>query len=114
MVSVLIDTLRQQVSDKTFRQFAAGLGHADPRCVSGVASTLAGTNGYNVNMLIDLLSDEGISKPAVVEILRSKKEQLNMANLLRAVYNLGPREKSALFKIIADIATDETIPAMDI
>lgn len=108
--SVLIDTLREQISNKTFRQFAAGLGHADPRCVSGVASSLAATNGYNVNMLVDLLNDEGVSKPAVVEILRSKKEQLNMTSLLRAVYNLGPREKVALFKIIADITTDENIP----
>jgi len=34
--TVLIETLSSQLNDTTFIQFAAGLGHADQRCISGV------------------------------------------------------------------------------
>ena len=39
-----------------------------------------------------------------------KKDELNIATLLRTVYILGPRERSAMFKIIDAIATDKAIP----
>ena len=108
--TVLIETLSCQLDDSTFRQFAAGLGHSDQRCVSGVASALATGTTYNANKLVDLLGDDGISKPALIEIMRSKKDRLNIGQLLSRAYDLQPREKAALFKIIGDAATDATVP----
>jgi len=108
--SVLIDTLSSQLDDTTFQQFAAGLGHSDQRCVSGVASALATGTTYNANKLVDLLGDDGISKPALIEVMRSKKGRLNIGQLLSRAYDLQPREKAALFKIIGDAATDATVP----
>ncbi|MAF83487.1 MAG: serine/threonine protein kinase [Chromatiales bacterium] len=109
---VLIETLGSQLNDTTFRQFAAGLGHSDQRCVSGVASALSVGTTYNANKLIELLGDEGISKPALIEIMRSKKSRLNMGQLLSRSYDLEPREKAALFKIIDSAATDATVPQL--
>ncbi len=109
---ILIETLSSQLDDTTFRQFAAGLGHADQRCVSGVASALSINTRYNANQLVDLLGDDGVSKPALIEVMRAKKDWLNIGQLLRRAYDLEPREKAALFKIIGDAATDATVPEL--
>jgi HEAT repeat protein/tRNA A-37 threonylcarbamoyl transferase component Bud32 len=108
--TVLASALASHLSDATFRQFAAGLGHADKRCVAGVAWILSTNNAYNANQLVDLLGDEGVSKPTVIEVLRAKKEQLNINQLLRRAYDLDPREKAAVFKIIREVATEATVP----
>jgi serine/threonine-protein kinase len=108
--NVLVDTLCTNLNDDTFRQFAAGLGHDEQRCVSGVAWALANSSGYNPNRLIDLLGDEGVSKPAVIDVLRAKKAGLNIGALLRRAYDLEPRDKAALFKIINETATDASVP----
>ena len=81
--TVLVETLTSNLNDDTFRHFAAGLGHVDQRCVSGVATALARSTTYNPNRLVDLLGDEGVSKSAVIEVLRAKKARLNVAGLLR-------------------------------
>jgi len=108
--NVLVDTLCTSLNDDTFRQFAAGLGHDDQRCISGVAWALANSSGYNPNRLIDLLGDEGVSKPAVIDVLRAKKSGLNIGALLRRAYDLEPRDKAALFKIINATATEASVP----
>ena len=108
--TVLVHTLAKHVSDRTFSEFISGLGHSNQRCVSGVASALAAANGYSTDKLIDLLGHEGISTPAVVDILRAKKDELSTAALLRKVYVLSPREMAAMFKIIDESATDAAIP----
>ncbi|MDH3978875.1 MAG: HEAT repeat domain-containing protein, partial [Gammaproteobacteria bacterium] len=110
--AVLLETLASQVDDKTFPQFAAGLGHSDQRCVTGVAAALAKATGYNANKLIDLLGDDGISKPALIDVLHKKTGRLNVAQLLTHSYTLEPREKGALFKIIAAAATDADVPEL--
>lgn len=108
--TVLVETLASQLNDDTFRQFAAGLGHSDQRCISGVAWALANATSYNPNRLVDLLGDEGVSKPAVIDVLRNKKDRLNLGSLMRRAYDLEPREKAALFKIVDEAATDANVP----
>ncbi len=109
---VLIETLGSQLDDTTFRQFAAGLGHSDQRCISGVATALSTGTTYNANKLVDLLGDDGISKPALIEVMRSKKDRLNIGQMLSRSYDLEPREKAALFKIIDAGASDTTVPEL--
>ncbi|MDH3511974.1 MAG: HEAT repeat domain-containing protein [Gammaproteobacteria bacterium] len=108
--NVLVATLASHLSDATFGQFAAGLGHADKRCLAGVAWVLSKSSSYNPNQLVDLLGDEGVSKPTVIEVLRTKKDQINVNQLLRRAYELDPREKAAVFKIIREVATEATVP----
>ncbi len=106
---IIIDALSEQLSDKTFSFFAEGLSHTNQRCVSGVAGALAKNTNYNVKQLLDLLGEEGVSKPAVIDILRSKKSRLGMPQLLQKAYEVEPREKAALFKIIAEMAGEEHV-----
>jgi HEAT repeat protein/tRNA A-37 threonylcarbamoyl transferase component Bud32 len=108
--TVLVSTLSKNVSNTTFNEFVIGLGHSDRRCVAGVASALASANGYDANKLVDLLTSDNVSRSAVIDVLQIKKDELNISTLLRTVYVLGPREMSAMFKIIDAIATDKAIP----
>jgi len=108
--AVLVDVLGEHLNDKTFPQFAQGLTHTNQRCVGGVARALSGANNYSAKQLLDLLGEEGVSKPAVIEVLRSKKSRLGMPQLLSKAYEVEPREKAALFKIIAEMAGDEHVP----
>jgi HEAT repeat protein/tRNA A-37 threonylcarbamoyl transferase component Bud32 len=107
---VLVETLTEQLNDKTFRQFAAGLGHSDQRCITGVAAVMAGSTSYNPNLLVELLGNDGVSKPALIDVLRTRQKRLSVSQLLRCAYDLEPREKAALFKIINAIATDAAVP----
>lgn len=108
--TVLVSTLSKNVSNTTFNEFVMGLGHSDRRCVAGVASALASASGYDANKLVELLTSDDVSRSAVIDVLQVKKDELNISTLLRTVYVLGPREMSAMFKIIDAIATDKAIP----
>jgi HEAT repeat protein len=108
--TVLVSTLSKNVSNTTFNEFVMGLGHSDRRCVAGVASALASASGYDANKLVELLTSDDVSRSAVIDVLQVKKDELNISILLRTVYVLGPREMSAMFKIIDAIATDKAIP----
>ncbi|MEZ5564561.1 MAG: hypothetical protein R3F24_03160 [Gammaproteobacteria bacterium] len=97
------------LNDKTFPQYAQGLGHADKDCVAGVAKALAISNDYDTNKLLDLLGQDNVVKPALIEVLGIVRKRLN-ARGLRHAYDLEPREKAAVFKIIRDIASHDLVP----
>jgi serine/threonine-protein kinase len=87
-----------------------GLADSDPRTVAGTAAALANSRGYNVNRLVDLLSEDDYSKSAIVEILTAHKDRLNVRQLLAQIYFLQPSEKAAVFKLIDDVTTVELVP----
>jgi HEAT repeat protein/tRNA A-37 threonylcarbamoyl transferase component Bud32 len=107
---VLVDTLTEKLSDKTFTYFSEGLGHPNQRCLAGVTSAMSAANNYDPNQLLSLLDDGTASRPAVIEVMRTKRGRLNVQQLLQRAYDLEPREKAALFKIINAIANDAAVP----
>lgn len=109
-LTALVQTLSATVSDRTLRDVVAGLGHGNARCVAGTASALASTTNFDANQLLDLLGRDNVSVAAVIDVLRANQNRLNPRELLRRAYDLEPREKSAVFRIIADIATPELVP----
>lgn len=106
----LVQTLASQISDRTFREVALGLGHSNSRCVTGVAAALSASTSYDANGLLEYLGREDVSVPAVIDALRGNKRRLNPRELLRRGYDLEPREKSAVFKLLSEIATEEIVP----
>ncbi len=108
--SAMVDILSSLLDEKTFPAVAAGLGHSDQGTVSAVAWALSSSGQYNPNRLLELLGDESISTPAVIDVLRASKDRLNVQEVLRKAYDLEPREKAALFRIISEIATEALIP----
>ncbi len=106
----LVTVLAALLDDKSFPLYAAGLRHGNKLCVAGVAKALAISGSYDTGRLVELLGQADVFKPALIEILSNVRRRLNARELLRRAYDLEPREKSAVFKIIADIATPDLIP----
>jgi serine/threonine-protein kinase len=106
----LVHTLSSHVTDRTLRDVAAGLGHSNQRCVAGTASALASAPNYDVNQLLELLGRDDVAVGALIEVLRANRQRLNARELLRRAYDLQPREKAAVFRIISEIATPEIVP----
>ena len=107
---VFVDILASHVSDKTLPYFKEGLADGAERVVSGTAWALSTSTTYDPNALLDFFDDAEVSKPALIEILKVHKGDLNVYELLRRAYDLEPKEKAALFGIIEDIATEEMVP----
>src|SRR5512147_1919155 len=105
-----VELLNSLITEKTLPLITRGLADGDPRTVSGTAWALSSNKRYNVNRLVDLLGEEDVSKPAVIEVLTAHKDRLNVRQLLGQIYFLQPSEKAAVFKLIDDVANEEMIP----
>jgi serine/threonine-protein kinase len=104
-----VDVLSNLIDAKTFPMIAAGLSDSNPRAVAGVAWALAGSKNYPQSMLLELLSREGVSKPAVLDIISAQKTRFSVRELLTAAYNQEPNEKAALFRIVGEIADEKSM-----
>ncbi len=106
----LVTLLATLLDDNTFPLYADGLGHSNKLCVAGVTKALTISGSYDTNKLMELLGKEQVFKPALIEILGVVRKRLNARELLKRAYELEPREKAAIFKIIGDIAGPELVP----
>jgi len=107
---VFVDILASYVNDKTLRFYREGLADGSERVVSGTAWALSSANGYNANTLLDFFDDKEVSKPALIEVLKVHKSELNVHELLRRAYELEPKEKAALFAIIEQVISPDMVP----
>jgi eukaryotic-like serine/threonine-protein kinase len=107
-----VDVLARLASNRSFPAFVAGLKEGDPRTVAAISWALTSSRGYSPAMLLELLSDSDVPKPAVLEILAHQKGRIGVRDLLTHAYNQEPNEKAALFRIIGDLADDTAIPEL--
>ncbi|MEM8684546.1 MAG: HEAT repeat domain-containing protein [Pseudomonadota bacterium] len=107
---VLVEILAAMANDKTLDQFREGLADGNERVVSGTAWALSSSTDYNANKLLDFFDDGEVSKNALIEVLRVHKEDLSVHELLQRAYDLEPKEKAAVFKIIEDMVKSEMVP----
>ena len=107
---LFVDILASQVSDKTLKSYREGLADGNERVVSGTAWALSSSHNYNANNLLDFFDDAEVSKPALIEILKVHKQNLNVHELMRRAYELEPKEKAQLFAIIEEVVTEDLIP----
>jgi serine/threonine-protein kinase len=106
----LVQTLSAQVSDATLRDVVEGLTAGNARTVAATASALAGSGNFDANALLAFLGKEDVSVSALIDVLKACRQRLNSRELLRCAYELEPREKAAVFRIIHDIATADLVP----
>ncbi len=105
-----VEVLGSLIDAKTFPLIAAGLSDTNPRAVAGIAWALASCKNFPPSMLLELLGQEGVSKPAVLDIISSQKARFSVRELLTAAYNQEPNEKAALFRIVGEIADEKAVP----
>ena len=105
-----VDALCKITNDKTLMTVVKGLAEPDQRTVAATTWALSTTRTYNINRLADLLTEDEYSKSALIDVLTAHKDRLNARQLLGQIYDLQPSEKTAVFKLINDIATEEFVP----
>jgi len=106
----IVDALAALASNQTFQAMADGLTHPNERCVGGVSWALSSSKNFDANKLPEILMMEDISTHAVLDAMRSHLDRLNIKKLLNLAYQLEPREKSAVFKMIGKKATEDLVP----
>ena len=97
-------------NDKLLPIVARGLTSDDQKTVKATTAALVQSTRYNVNQLVNMLGEDEYSKPAILEVLAAKKERLNLGRLLSQVSFLEPSEQAALFKIVGEIVTEDSLP----
>jgi serine/threonine-protein kinase len=98
-----VETLTPLIDNKTFPLLAKALAEENPRAVAGVAWALASSRNYSPGLLIDLLQNPAVSKPAILDVIAAQKNRFNLRELLNAAYNQDPNEKAALFRIAGEL-----------
>ena len=107
---VFVDILASLVNNKSLKLYQDGLADGGERVVSGTAWALSSSHNYDPNGLLDFFDDPEVSKPALIEILKVHKGDLNVQDLLRRAYEMEPKEKAALFGILEETVTESMVP----
>lgn len=106
----LVDVLSTLVSNKSFPQYVKGLVEGGPRISSGIAWALTSSRNYSPQLLLEALQAKGVSKPSLLEVIHAQRDRFNVRDLLNAAYAQEPNEKAALFRIVGELATADSIP----
>jgi eukaryotic-like serine/threonine-protein kinase len=104
-----VEVLSQLIDAKTFPLLAKGLSESNPRAIAGIAWALSSNKNYPPSLLLDLLSQENVSKPAVLDVIAAQKSRFSVRELLTAAYAQEPNEKAALFRIVGEVADESSV-----
>lgn len=105
----LVDVLTTLLSNKTFPQFLKGLVEGGPRISAGIAWALTSNRNYSPQLLLNALQTNGVSKHTMLEVIHAHRDRLSARELLQAAYAQEPSEKAALFRIVGETITADSI-----
>jgi len=108
--AVYVDLLAQMIDNKTFPIVAQGLADGSARTIAAVSWALTSSTNYTPSLLIDLLARDDIPKPAVLDIIAAQRKRFTVRDLLQQAYNQESNEKTALFRIVGEMADESSIP----
>jgi HEAT repeat protein/tRNA A-37 threonylcarbamoyl transferase component Bud32 len=104
-----VEALTPLVDNKSFPLFAKALAEENPRAVAGVAWALASSRAYSPGLLLDLLRNPSVAKPALLDVIAAQKNRFNLRDLLNAAYQQDPNEKAALFRIAGELVDASSV-----
>ena len=107
--AAFVDVLTSLIDNKTFPVLARAMADENARAVSGVAWALSSARSYSPTLLLDLLSEPGMSRPALLGVIGAHRDRIPFRDLLNAAYQQDAAEKAALFKIIAEVANESSV-----
>ena len=104
-----VEALTPLIDNKSFPLLAKAMEEENPRAVAGIAWALASSRNYSPSLLIELLQNPAISKPAILDVIAAQKNRFNLRELLNAAYNQDPNEKAALFRIAGELVDADSV-----
>lgn len=100
------------ISPRTLPDAIAAMDNANARGLQGLVWALSNSRDYNPNKLLEYLGDDRLPRAALLEVLAAQKDRLEARLLLNRAYQAESTEKSALFKLIGEIATEGILPEL--
>ncbi|NND65328.1 MAG: protein kinase [Gammaproteobacteria bacterium] len=107
-----VDLLTRLLTPKTLNHYRKALSHENNRILQGIAWVLSSAKTYDPNQLIELLTEDSISKTTLLQILSAHKDKLDGRKLIAFAYELDPDEKEACMKIVSEIANEALLPEL--
>jgi HEAT repeat protein/tRNA A-37 threonylcarbamoyl transferase component Bud32 len=107
--AALVDVLSSLVDNKSFPILAKAMSEENARAVSGVAWALSSARAFSPSLLLGLLGQPGISRPALLSVIAAHRDRIPFRDLLNCAYQNEAAEKTALFKIIGEVANESSI-----
>jgi eukaryotic-like serine/threonine-protein kinase len=92
--------------------FVKGLVEGGPRIAAGISWALTSSRGYSPNLLLEALQVKGVSKSALLEVIQAQRDRFGVRELLHAAYSQEANEKAALFRIVGEAATVDSLPEL--
>jgi len=86
------------------------LDHPNSNVVSEVMKAIANARKINAGHLLPYLKDDLVPNNKIFPILTARKDELDASRLISAAYDLEMNDKESVFKIVEEIATNDSIP----
>jgi len=100
------------ISARTLPDAVQLMTQVNTKALKGLVWALSNSKDYNPNKLLDYLQQEDVPRASILEILSAQQERLEVRQLLTRAYQAEATEKSALFKLIAENATESVVPEL--
>jgi len=107
--AAFVDVLTGLVDNKSLPVLARSMVEENARAVSAIAWALSSSRNYSPSLLLDLLAEPGIPRPAVLSIIGAHRDRIPLRDLLTAAYQQDAAEKAGLFRIISEVADEGAI-----
>ncbi|MBP6515262.1 MAG: HEAT repeat domain-containing protein, partial [Steroidobacteraceae bacterium] len=104
-----VEVLTALADNKSFPLLARALGDGNPRVNAAIAWALSSSRAYSPGLLLDLLGEPDVAKRTVLDVISANKGRFNIRELLNSAYQQEPAEKAALFKIIGEMASEDSL-----
>ena len=106
---VYVDALSRLIDSKTLPLLLRRMAEANGRAMSGIAWALSSSRNYPAASLLDALSKPDMPKQAILDVIAAQKARFTVRELLNAAYTQEASERTGLFKIIGEIADENSI-----
>jgi eukaryotic-like serine/threonine-protein kinase len=105
-----VEVLTALADAKNVPLILQGLAEPNPRTASAVAWALSSAQGFPPALLLEALKNRELAGPALIDVIAAHKARIPLRDLLAAAYAHDSGDKAALFKIIGEVADEQSIP----
>jgi len=107
LVENLLTTL---LDNKSLPEYLDALTEPDRKLVHSIAKMLVASNKYDPNALLAQLDDPEIPKKLLMQILATKKDQLNAKKVIALLESPDKNKRVVAFHLIQHLTSPEVIP----
>jgi len=107
-----VEILTQVLDSRTFPILTNALINGDVRTNTAISWALSSSRNFPPQLLLEQLNRPGMPKPVILEVISAHRQRFGIRELLTQAYNQESGDKAILFKIIAEIATEQSIPEL--